>query len=570
MGWVFLGSFFCVYVVEMDSSSLFQEHKNTLLTLILGTSWLIGLQLLLERTNNTKRLLWTKGCLLLLLGLFHYHLPPPTPYGADPTYMIRFFLFLLSGHLFILFSPFLQNRDNEAHWRYLGNVGTAIGRSLLFTAILYLGLVLALMAIKFLFDHQLDSKRYGQLFILCMGVANTWIFLSDFPKTLTDSSPVTFGKPMEVMTKYILVPLSMLYLVILYAYGFKIIMAWELPRGWVSNLVIILALLGFTLQALLLPLQKSNQNGFFKNFHPWFHLLMCPLIALLFLAILRRILDYGITENRYFVLILALWILGNTLYFLVASKKDLRVLPISLFLLALSASFGPWGAFNISKASQTAQFSKIYATVRNNDLRATADSYGRLRSILHYLYERGSLSRLDGVVGINFEQALKGSWTESNYLHHEKVLDSLRISLDKNGTASEWDRNYHHYYGPAGNSYSDSIPGFEHFSYFRTNQVDREVGKIGKYHIEFHKIPNELILVEKRNGPPALSIPLHKKLMSLGQYPDLNTLDTETLQLTKENDSLYIRLVFTELDFYQKADSVVLNNAAILLFLKRR
>jgi hypothetical protein len=349
--WILLGSFFCVYIIEVDSPALFNKHGAAVLTLILGISWFIGLQFYLEQTREPRKWAWTKLVLLALLGLFHYHLPNLSQ-NDDPTYIIRFFLYLLAGHLFVLFAPFILKWQKEAYWNYLAKVATAIGRSLLFSGILYLGLVLALLAIKFLFDHELDPKRYGQLFVLCAGIVNTWIYLSDFPKDIFGTTQVRFGKPLEVMVKYILIPLAFLYLIILYAYGIKIIIAWELPKGWVSYLVSTLALLGFTVQMIITSVQKSDKSWAFTKFYPWFHLLMCPLIILLFIAIIRRILDYGITENRYFVLVMALWILANTLYLLISKKKLMKVLPISLCILAMITSFGPWGAFSTSKKSQ--------------------------------------------------------------------------------------------------------------------------------------------------------------------------------------------------------------------------
>src|SRR5690606_2926956 len=117
-------------------------------------------------------------------------------------------------------------------------------RSAFFSGVLYIGLVLALLAIQALFNVSIPDRRFGQLFVFCLGIMNTWVYLSDFPKKVISLTDIYFNKPLEVFVKYILIPLILLYIVILYAYGFKIIFQWELPKGWVSYLVTALAILG--------------------------------------------------------------------------------------------------------------------------------------------------------------------------------------------------------------------------------------------------------------------------------------------------------------------------------------
>ena len=107
----------------------------------------------------------------------------------------------------------------------------------------------------------------------------------------------------------------------LYAYSLKIVINWNLPKGWVSYLVIALSFLGFIVLILINPIQKSIDSRTINKFHPWFYYLLLPLIALLFVAIFRRINEYGITENRYFVFMLACWILAMTLYILFSKRK---------------------------------------------------------------------------------------------------------------------------------------------------------------------------------------------------------------------------------------------------------
>jgi hypothetical protein len=62
--------------------------------------------------------------------------------------------------------------------------------------------------------------------------------------------------------------------------------------------------------------------------------------------------EYGITENRFFVLALGVWLAGIVLHAAIDAPRDLRILPASLCLIALLSAFGPWGAFEVSRKSQ--------------------------------------------------------------------------------------------------------------------------------------------------------------------------------------------------------------------------
>ncbi len=215
LSWVILVAFFGIYIIEYQPTALFEEHGGKVLTLVLGVSWLLGTQFLIEQTAKPKKWWWLKILVLLLLLLFYIQLPDFIEFDINPKFFTRFFLYLLAGHLFALFAPFALTWNSPAYWNYLKNMATSIVRSLFFSGILFLGLVLAMTAIKFLFDYNLDAKRYGQLFIVCLGIVNSWIFMANFPRDIMGQTKVKYEKALEVLVSYILIPLAMLYLLIL-------------------------------------------------------------------------------------------------------------------------------------------------------------------------------------------------------------------------------------------------------------------------------------------------------------------------------------------------------------------
>jgi hypothetical protein len=575
--WVILGSFFYIFLLEDNSSVLFEKYSDILLTLLLGVSWFIGTQFFLEQLKNPKKWMGLKLIVLVLLFFFYWHLPDLGKSDVDPTYYIRFFLYFIAGHLFVLFAPFAVKWHKEAYWNYLKSVGYAIIRSAFFSGVLYLGLVLALLAIDSLFNADIKGKRYGQLFVFCLGIVNTWIYLSDFPKEILRNGTIAFNKALEVFVKYILIPLVLLYILILYAYSLKILMQWELPEGWVSYLVTALALLGFLVQVIINPIQKSIKSWVINHFYPWFYILLLPLILLLFVAVFRRIGDYGFTENRYFVLVSAFWILGMAIYLLLNQKKHLKVLPISLFILAILASFGFWGAFSISKNSQILQFQKVYKEVGSKDNIASSKQYQQLKSILSYLGDRNALSGLDDITGTGIsiqgihKDTINGTLKTYGWLVTEKILDSLGITVSQIDLKQEnVHGNYYSYYAQGNTIKSFDISDYTIFTQLSINATTPDSISLGSCFMKYSSKPLVLTLHGTEDGKTFLELPLEPKLRKLTQYGrNLYSIDPKKLVIEFKNDSTSAKIVFTDLGFYVKKDSIEISHSNIYLFLKQ-
>jgi len=56
------------------------------------------------------------------------------------------------------------------------------------------------------------------------------------------------------------------------------------------------------------PLIHRGEESWINRFSRWFYFAEIPLVVVLLLAIGRRVQEYGMTENRYFVVLLGLWL----------------------------------------------------------------------------------------------------------------------------------------------------------------------------------------------------------------------------------------------------------------------
>src|SRR5690606_28891287 len=269
--------------------------------------------------------------------------------------------FILS-HLLVSFVAFIKRKNSEHHfWQYNKSLFVNFFLTLVFTGVLTGGVQLAILAVDKLFNMHFQDEWYGQVAVFLTIFGSTVIFL------LFNESGLNFlekeGKypvVLKFFTQYVLIPLLCIYVVILYLYSGKILINWELPRGWVSYLVLAYSIVGILALLLVHPLKEESTKSWVKMFSKVFYFTLIPLIILLFIAIFTRLLEYGYTEPRYFVLLLAIWLTTVVLYFIFRKNPTIKFIPISLFCFGLFALVFPYfNTFSVAKRSQKNELEKI-------------------------------------------------------------------------------------------------------------------------------------------------------------------------------------------------------------------
>lgn len=431
-----LGSFLMIYLIEIDAEPGrdYQRLYNLVMCCGLGIAFLLSLTL----RNEVFKLAPVKNYIIqgvgvLFLVAYYYWLPK----DLGVVDITRFLLFALGFHFLVSFTAFM-NKDVEhqqnvdAFWRFNKLFFLRILVSVLFSGVLFAGLSIAILSFNELFNADIDGNIYGQLFFFILGVFNTWFFLAGIPQNLNEFyEEEVYPKALKVFTQFVLLPLVTVYLIILYLYMGKIIIQWNLPEGWVSYLILCFSITGILSLLLIYPIRNYEENKWIKVFSKSFYIALLPLIVLLFIAILTRLFDYGITEKRYFVFVLACWLTFISLYFLVSKVKNIKVIPISLCLICFLTSFGPWGAFSVSERSQMNRLEKLltvnniivdgkinpYTEIGQRDApshpKISDSDVGNISSIMDFLSERhliNSLQKwfnvsLDSIAGKKYGQS---------------------------------------------------------------------------------------------------------------------------------------------------------------------
>ena len=346
-----------IYLIENDESIKEMAFIKLILCSSLGISILFSAKMLAQRFG--KELIFIFVALLILVG-FYYILPASTEDFNEVYAFIIIPTYILS-HLFVSFAAFIREKSEVSFWQYNKNLFINFIVTLIFTGVLTLGVILALLAVQNLFNIDFREQFYAETAIVLGIVGNTLIFLlfnDNGLKYLETSTP--YPVVLKFFTQFILIPLLLLYAVILYFYSGKILITWELPQGWVSYLILAYSMIGILALLLVHPLKNDSARSWVKIFSQVFYYSLIPLIVLLFTAIFTRILEYGYTEPRYYVLLLAVWFLTVQLYFIFYNKATIKFIPMSLFAFGIFALLFPGlNSFAIAKRSQKNQLEQI-------------------------------------------------------------------------------------------------------------------------------------------------------------------------------------------------------------------
>jgi hypothetical protein len=340
--------------IELENIDLHAENWCIRVMMMSNLGFLFSLAVTLytesKAISDHKRLIMR--IIATVLGGLTVLMINPMVHNSDS---IRFVLLSLSAHLLVAFSAYTADGLIQGFWQFNKTLFLRFLTSVLYSTVLYAGIATAIGSINLLFNADFRSDTFFIVLILIAGLFNTCFFLAGVPADLRGlDQDQTYPKGLKIFTQYVLIPLVTIYVVILLAYEIKIALQWNLPKGSVSSLILGYAVFGLLSIMLVFPIKDEEEYKWIKSYARSFYFLMLPLLILLFLAVGTRIFKYGITEFRYFLILLSCWLLFITIYFLASRRQNIKVIPISLCLLTLTSIYGPQSAFSVSMYSQRA------------------------------------------------------------------------------------------------------------------------------------------------------------------------------------------------------------------------
>ena len=300
--------------------------------------------------------------------------------------------------LFVLI-PIL-NRENKE--KYLQSEFSDFVITYIFAAVLFVGIAIVLTTVSYLFfssnnDFFFRLTTYSFWFIA--EVFGASLFLSLLKKPDDNLENYKFPSIFNLLIKFVIIPLIVIYTGVLYIYMAKVVISMQLPKGLISHLV--LWYTAFSVIIIILITPFTQKDKFFENFKKYFPYFSIPLIFASLFALFQRIYQYGITEKRYYVLILIFWLLFCMILFI--RKMNITGIFISLIACVVIAVYTPFSAKSVSNFSQKERLKRMlvkYGALKDGKIskitQKLADREGnQIHTTIAYISNNSTIQKLN-------------------------------------------------------------------------------------------------------------------------------------------------------------------------------
>lgn len=167
----------------------------------------------------------------------------------------------------------------------------------------------------------------------------------------------------EILNNWIVSPALLAYTTLLYVYGFKILFTWDLPKGMLSYMISIFLFIAVISRAC----QKLLRKEYYTWYYKYFHLITIPILILFWVGILYRIQEYGFTEERVYLFVLA--ILISIISLLAFKSPKARYLYFIYLVIGLLASVTFIPPVNAKKIGLFSQEKRLNDFIKRLDLK---------------------------------------------------------------------------------------------------------------------------------------------------------------------------------------------------------
>jgi hypothetical protein len=344
--------------------------------------------------------------------------------------------------LSVIFAPYVYRKSTEDsfwYYNYLNFITLVMaGISAL---ILCLGFSAIIGSVQYLFEISILRQLYGDLWMFGGSLFIPLYFLSQLPKQFDfEKQQCVTPKGIYFIANYLLVPLCLIYMFVLYAYFLKIVLQWSLPRGNLAYMVTGFGIIGILTHLIVYPMQEGGTR-LLREFYQHFYKILVVPIVLLAVGIYTRIDQYGLTEERYMVALCLVWFSGlSALYISSPRKAHIKYVPMTLCILALLAIVGPWSAVSLSTTSQLHRLEALLlktgiigidGKVNKASKDISFDDLKNISSLVDYFAEHDRLDKISAWTLLPQEKA-----AQKHYYPQQKIFAAWGIEY-----VGRWQRN---------------------------------------------------------------------------------------------------------------------------------
>ena len=319
---------------------------------------------------------------------------------TNDYYNIYYFTLIPISIVLFLLIPILKKKENKE--KYLQSVFSNFVITGIFAAVLWIGVEIILTTVNYLFFNSGDSlffrlTMYSFWFITeVFGVS---LFLSLLKKPDDNIENYEFPFIFNLLIKFVIIPLIIIYTGVLYIYMMKVLISMHLPKGLISHLV--LWYTAFSVAVMILITPFTQKDKFFENFKKYFPYFSIPLIFASLFAVFQRTYQYGITENRYYVLISIFWLLFCMILYI--RKMNITGIFISLITCLVISVYTPLSAKNVSNFSQSQRLKRMlvkYGALKDGKISKITQKLNnsegsQIYTTLQYISDNSTIAKLN-------------------------------------------------------------------------------------------------------------------------------------------------------------------------------
>ena len=465
--------------------------------------------------------------------------------------------------LFFLLAPIIGKKDEEE--KYFQSVIVDKAVTVLFSVVLFLGLTVVFLTVDGLSLIKLEGKIYVETWLFVVFVFAMIFFASKLKKVDENLEEYEIHKVFKFLIYFIIIPLITIYTGILYIYFGKMLITRSWPQGLVSHLILWYTIFSLFIMIMVTPMTKKDPVA--KVFKKYFPFASIPLLALSIVSISKRISQYGVTELRYFIVLLGIWLI----FCMVSSifKARLSIILISLIAVVYISVFSPVNNRRITIMSQNKRLERILIKhgllkdgklVKNSGL--NENQKYEITDVLNYIL--GIRDKKEGIENVqpfgksdgkpytNIDEFKKAVGIDHSWYEYGSGTDDYYAVF----TINEKQQN---------DSYNvvEEVNGYEYLvsnitSYNFENDLPREFS--GKYPVKISEKNISVYNGNIENGKEIIKIEISEILKTILDKPEIqqkinkpkeeikdSVVPENVLEFTGENEKIKYRIKMTQI-----------------------
>ncbi|APJ02661.1 DUF4153 domain-containing protein [Silvanigrella aquatica] len=550
-------------------------HFNALFSLLIGIPFSLGVTLLFE-SKKIKNSHFIAAILSVLVITSHFLI---TKSETNSNYFVSNLSVLLIFSSFFSFAPFLERAGWHGFWNFNYILFQRFVLSFVYSGFLSLGFIFALLILKFIINISIDESYFMSSLLFSFIGFNILFFVIGLPRNFQELNKTPeYPNWLNILIQNLIIPFTLLYNAIMYVYLAKILFSWSLPEGKIGWLVSSLSVLGIICHFFLKPLKFEEKKKWCIFFERYFYILLLPLLYMLFVGLYSRINEYGITENRYYLFASGIWLVFICLYFIISKSKNIKIIPISLSIISLLTSFGPWSASHVALTSQISSFKSILeknkilvdGKISSASHEISFDEEKRISGIIDYIIDFHDFKSFSLLLPLNdFNEILRNKdLTDKSQISH--IRDSLLNKMNLK-YISKWKEKNGNEIELRSTSFPrfQSINEFQNFLGFNLNESN---SSLSNDHIKINLNNQNSSLTLYKYDKELIDIPLSTFIRDTKKLSEEHNYMEEDFYviLNAKNKNAKVKIYFESIDYIENRNSIDINSLKGFMFIQEK